>query len=179
MLLALWGYALLNGVVHAREIVRLTRSDVDRWIVGDVLVERSTSRSSSSAIVTRCWSFSDLCGALMQAGLLMLPSQRMAQDGTRVNADASRRSFQTAAQLEACREQAARHLKATLAKMDDPPLSARAHRGRVHAAQHALRRIEAATRAAREVTERRARGARTKRNKATRRKRRRPIPTRG
>jgi transposase len=39
MLLTLWLYAIFMGVGSAREIARLTRSDVAyRWIVGDVEV---------------------------------------------------------------------------------------------------------------------------------------------
>ena len=42
MMLTLWGYALSEGVVHARQIARLIHRDVTyRWIVGDVDVGRS------------------------------------------------------------------------------------------------------------------------------------------
>src|ERR1700761_7941806 len=42
MMLTLWGYALLQGVIYARELDRRIQTDLAfRWIVGDILVKRS------------------------------------------------------------------------------------------------------------------------------------------
>jgi hypothetical protein len=158
MMLTLWGYALSEGVVHARQIARLIHRDVSyRWIVGDVDVARTRishflGRHREALIDL----LADVLGALMDAGLLWLPSHRLAQDGTKVRADAAVSSFRTVEGLADCRAQAELHLKAVLATMDEPPLSAREQEARERGAMDVLDRIKAATAAAAEVAARRA-----------------------
>lgn len=158
MMLTLWGYALSQGVVHAREIARLIHRDVTyRWIVGDIDVGRSVLSDflgrHREALITL---LADVLGALMEAGLLWLPTHRLAQDGTKVRADASIRSFRTADGLADCREHAELHLTAVLATMDDPPLSARQQQARERGAMDVLDRVKAATVAAAAVAAQRA-----------------------
>jgi len=118
MMLALWMYAISIGVGSAREIARLLRTDAAfRWIAG----ERAVSHQALSAFRVGCGEqfdklFTQVLGVLLQKGLLDLSV--VAQDGTRIRASASAPSFRKEASLEACREQAALHLKAVLASAD-------------------------------------------------------------
>lgn len=166
MMLTLWGYALCNGVVHARHLARLIEQDFTyRWIVGDRPVQRSALSAFLAdhrpALVDL---LADVLGTLMEAGLLFLPSQRLAQDGTRVRADASRDSFVTAEGLATRRAQAELHLKAVLAKMDDPALSAREQQARERGAMDVLDRLKAATAALKQVQAQRAKSHNKKRS---------------
>lgn len=158
MMLTLWGYALSEGVVHARQIARLIQRDVSyRWIVGDVDVARTRishflGRHREALIDL----LADVLGALMDAGLLWLPTHRLAQDGTKIRADAAVGSFRTAEGLADCRDRAERHLKAVLATADEPAVSERSQEARERGAMDVLDRIKAATAAAAEVAARRA-----------------------
>lgn len=158
MMLTLWGYALSEGVVHARQIARLIQRDVTyRWIVGDVDVGRTRLSDflgrHREALIDL---LADVLGALMDANLLWLPNHRLAQDGTKLRADAAIGSFRTAEGLAECRVHAELHLKAVLATMDEPPLSAREQEARERGAMDVLDRIKAATAAAAEVAAQRA-----------------------
>lgn len=158
MMLTLWGYALSEGIVHARQIARLIHRDVTyRWIVGDVDVGRTRLSDflgrHREALIDL---LADVLGALMDASLLWLPNHRLAQDGTKVRADAAIGSFRTAEGLAECRVHAELHLKAVLATMDEPPLSAREQQARERGAMDVLDRIKAATAAAAEVAAQRA-----------------------
>lgn len=158
MMLTLWGYALSEGVVNARQIERLIRRDITyRWIVGDIDVGRSCLSNflgrHREALIDL---LADVLGALMDAKLLWLPTHRLAQDGTKVRADAAVGSFRTAEGLAVCREHAELHLKAVLATMDDPPLSDLSQQARERGAMDLLDRIKAATAAAEQVAAQRA-----------------------
>jgi transposase len=166
MMLTLWGYALYDGVVHAREIARKIQSDVNyRWIVGDRPVQRTALADFLAhhrhALVDL---MADVLGVLMEAGLLFLPNQHLAQDGTRIQANASRRSFVTAAGLASRREQAELHLKAVLAKLDDPALAAAEQQARERGAMDVLDRIKSATTALKVVQEQRSNSQNKKRS---------------
>lgn len=168
MLLTLWGYSLLEGVVHARQIVRLLARDfVYQWIVGGVSVRRSTLSvflvSHREALLEL---LADVVGALMDAKLLFLPEHRLAQDGTKVRADASIASFRTAEGLRECREQAELHLKAVLARLDEPSLSEPEQLARERGAMDVLDRVKAATEAVEEVRATRSEG-RNKKQQST------------
>jgi transposase len=150
MMLTLWGYALWVGVVHAREIARRIHHDLFfRWIVGEIDVGHTALSAflvdHGDALIDL---LADVLGALMDAGLLGLPTQRLAQDGTKVRADAAVGSFRTATGLADCRAQAELHLKAVLAQLDDPALTPREQQARERGAMEVLDRIKAATAAA-------------------------------
>jgi len=120
MKLTLWLYAISNGVGSAREIARLIGSDDGYWwIVGDLEVGHHTLsafRVNHGAALEQL--MTDILASLMHKGVLSL--ELVAQDGIRIRAAATAPSFRRLASLLECREQAALHLKATLANADDP-----------------------------------------------------------
>jgi transposase len=144
MLLTLWLYALSVGVGSAREIERRTKEDAAfRWIVGDQKI--SHSRLSEFRVGhgdALSGLFTDVLAVLLQKGLVSL--ELVAQDGTRVRASATAPSFRREASLDACREQAALHLKAVLAESDDPEATEAEKRARLAAARDYQRRVDEA-----------------------------------
>ncbi|SRR6266540_4161261 len=158
MILTLWGLAFVRGIVHARKIERLLSTDLEfRWVSGDTSV--SHTALSDFLVLHRhamLELFTDVLAALMAQRLLFLPSHRLTQDGTKIRADASRVSFRTTQGLGECREQAELHLKAVMAQLDEPPLSARSQRIREQVAQDCMDRIEQATQAVKILQEQRA-----------------------
>jgi transposase len=144
MLLTLWTYAISVGIGSAREIARMTKTDVAfRWIVGDLKVSHHTLSSfrvghaeALDALMT------DVLGSLMEKGLISL--ELVAQDGTRTRAAASAPSFRRRASLLECREQAALHLKAVLAAVDDAESTRAQQARRTAAALDFQKRVEAA-----------------------------------
>ena len=144
MKLALWLYAISNGVGSAREIARLVRSDDGyRWIVGDLEVGHhalSAFRVGHGAVFEQL--MTDILASLMHKGVLSL--DLVAQDGIRIRAAATAPSFRGHESLLECREQAALHLKATLANADDPELSAVQKAARAAAARDFQQRVEEA-----------------------------------
>jgi hypothetical protein len=151
MLLTLWAYAFVRGIVHAREIERrLVDNDLGfRWIAGDLHVSHTLLSEfltdHQDAMVTL---FTDVLGVLKSKGLIFLPEHRVAQDGTRVQANAGAGSFRTRAALADAREQAELHLHAILARVDDPPLREAQQQARERGAMDVLDRVK---RAAKEV----------------------------
>lgn len=144
MLLSLWLYGISVGVGSARAIARLTTTDdAFRWIVGDQGVSHarlSQFRVGHGEALDRL--FTDVLGALVQKGLLSL--DLVAQDGTRIRASATAPSFRGEISLEACREQAALHLRAVLAEADDPEPTAAEKAARLAAARDYQRRVDEA-----------------------------------
>ena len=144
MLLTLWLYATSVGVGSAREIERRIGSDdAFRWIVGGQSVGRtvlSEFRVSHERALDRL--LSEVLGTLLHKGLLTLDV--VAQDGTRVRANASAPSFRREASLQECLEQARLHVKAVLAEADDPESSALEKQARKAAAEDYQRRVEEA-----------------------------------
>lgn len=142
MILALWLYAISQGIGSAREIARLTATDAAyRWIVGDLEVSHHTLsafRVGHGQALDRL--MTDVLASLMHKGVLSL--QLVAQDGMRVRASASAPSFRSYGSLLACREQAALHLKAVLAAADDPEASAAQKAAREAAARDFQHRVE-------------------------------------
>jgi transposase len=142
--LTLWLYAISRGIGSAREIARLTQSEIAfRWIVGELKVSHDTL---SAFRVSHGEQFSklltDLLAGLMDCGLISL--DQVAQDGTRIRASASAPSFRRERSLLSCREQATLHLKAVLASADDPEFTRRQHAARLAAAKAIKERVEAA-----------------------------------
>ena len=144
MKLTLWLYAISVGVGSAREIARLVQSDdAYRWIVGDLEVGHHTLSSfrvehgpALDQLMT------DILASLMHKGVLSL--DLVAQDGMRIRAAATAPSFRRYESLQECREQAALHLKATLAQADDPELTRGQQAAREAAARDFQRRVEEA-----------------------------------
>lgn len=144
MLLTLWLYAIARGVGSAREIARLTKTDLAYgWIVGGVDVSHhklSQFRVGHGGALSTL--MTDVLASLLEKGLLSL--DLVAQDGTRTRAAASAPSFRTYGSLLNCREQAALHLKAVLAAADDPEYTKAQHARRAAAAHDFQERVEAA-----------------------------------
>ena len=144
MKLSLWLFAISQGVGSAREIERLTKTDdAYKWLVrGMAISHHSLSRFRVGHGAALEQLMVDVLAVLTEQGLLSLG--RVAQDGTRVRASASAPSFRRRESLEACREQAALHLKAVLAEADDPELNAVRHAARVAKARETQARVEKA-----------------------------------
>src|SRR3954465_120440 len=144
MKLTLWLYAISNGAGSAREIARLIAGgDGYRWIVGGLEVGRHTLsafRVNHGAALEQL--MTDLLASRMHKGVLSL--ELVAQDGIRIRAAATAPSFRRVESLLECREQAALHLKATLANADDPELTHGQRAAREAGARDFQRRVEEA-----------------------------------
>lgn len=156
MLLTLWLYAVSQGIGSAREIERRIGSDAAfGWIVGNQKVGRSTlSQFRVGHGVALDSLLTDVLGALLHRGLVSLAL--VAQDGTRVRANASSPSFRREASLQECREQAQLHVHAVLAQADDPEISQAVQRAREAAARDYQRRVDQAIEAVHSLAEQRA-----------------------
>src|SRR3954469_12876018 len=137
LLLALWLYAVIDGVGSAREIVRLCQRDlVYRWLCGGVGVNDhalSDFRSDHEAVLDRL--LTDSVTALVKDGLISL--ERLAQDGVKVRAAAGAASFRRQGRLTAIREQMAERIEQLKSERES---GAAAGQGRKQAA-----RLRAAT----------------------------------
>jgi transposase len=111
LLLALWLYAVIDGVGSAREIVRLCQRDlVYRWLCGGVSVNYhalSDLRTDHEAVLDQL--LTDSVTALVEDGLISL--ERLAQDGVKVRAAAGAASFRRQGRLMAIREQMAERIE--------------------------------------------------------------------
>src|SRR6185503_508569 len=109
LLLALWLYAVIDGVGSAREIVRLCQRDlVYRWLCGGVSVNYhalSDFRCDHEAVLDRL--LTDSVTALVKDGLISL--ERLAQDGVKAAAGAA--SFRRQGRLTVIREQMAERIE--------------------------------------------------------------------
>ena len=145
ILLALWLYATIEGVGSARQLDRLTQSDLAyRWIAGGVPLNYhglSDFRVQHVEVLDRL--LSESVSALIAEGLVSLAE--IALDGTKVQANASKGSFKSEtglAQVEAAVAQRLAKLKTETES--NPEASSR-------------RKVAAQARAAREVQKRAAR----------------------
>jgi len=143
MLLALWLYALSEGINSAREVERQCEAHAAyRWICGGVRVNYHTLsdfRSGHGAALDEL--FTQVVGMLMAQHLITL--WRVAQDGTRVRASAGAASFRRKARLKACLRTARRHLEqlAREAKDDPTQCSGRQQAAEVRAAREYQQRV--------------------------------------
>jgi len=144
MMLTLWLYAISRAVGSAREIARLTTTDVAfSWIVGDLRISHhklSQFRVGHGEALNTL--MTEILAVLMEKGLITL--ETVAQDGTRTRASASAPSFRSYGSLLECREQAALHLTAVLAAADNPEYTRAQHAARAAAARDFQERVEAA-----------------------------------
>ena len=167
MLLTLWTYAISRGVGSAREIERLIGTDVAyQWIVGGCRPGRATITSFRIEHLSALDGlFTDVLAALMQQGVLSL--ETVAIDGMRVRAAASAPSFRREESLDQLREQAALHLKAVLAQVDDPSISARQRATREAKARDFQARVDSALMTVTELSVDRRAGAKPARASST------------
>lgn len=144
ILLAVWVYATSDGQGSAREIWRLCEMHTAyRWLCGGVAIGYHTLsdfRSQQGEV------FDDLLtqvlARLMKHELVVL--HRVAQDGTRVRADAGAASFRREQTLEALVKEAREHLVAVTREATDPAVTARQAAARKRGAEDRLARLEAA-----------------------------------
>ena len=140
ILLALWLYAILDGVGSARQLSRLVlEHDAYRWISGGVQVNHhslSDFRVAHGAALDELLSTS--VAALMSAGAVKL--ERVAQDGVRVRADAGAASFRRKASLQDNLELARARVRELKDQLDADP--AQDSRRKTAAQQRAKREME-------------------------------------
>ncbi len=155
MMLTLWLYAISRAVGSAREIARLTTTDVAfSWIVGQLRISHhklSQFRVGHGEELNTL--MTEVLAVLMEKGLISL--ELVAQDGTRTRAAASAPSFRSYGSLLECREQATLHLKAVLAAADDPEYTRAQHAARAAAARDFQERVEAAIQTVAEIQQQR------------------------
>jgi transposase len=166
LLLALWLYAISDGVGSAREIERLCAYDpAYRWLCGGVTVNHHALSDFRSREGLRMdMLLAQHVASLSTAGLINL--DEIAQDGVKVRANAGAASFRRRKTL-ANELAKAKALVARLAKDedDDPGRSSRRRKARqASAAKERLARVEEALAALGEAEA--LRGKREKTNKA-------------
>jgi len=144
ILLALWVFATSEGQGSAREIQRLTELHAAyRWICGGVALGYHTLsdfRSQQADVIDGL--ITQILALLMQQDLVEL--SRVAQDGTRVRADAGAGSFRREQTLQALMQEARAHLEEVTKQASDPAISARRAAARKRGAAERLARLEAA-----------------------------------
>lgn len=143
VLLALWLYAIMDGVGSAREVDRLCeRHDAYRWLRGGVSLNYHTL---SDFRVAHQAALDDLLtqsiATLRHRGLVTLA--RVAHDGMRVRGSAGAGSFRRQGTLAACLQEAQQQVART-AKQTDAPVAARVAAAQQRAAADRLARVEEA-----------------------------------
>ena len=151
--MALWLYAVLDGVGSARELDRLCESHVAyQWICGGVTVNYHTLADFRTANVEL---LDDLLtrsvAGLMHEGLVTM--KRVAQDGMRVRASAGTSSFRRDKSLERLEAQARQQVEALRKELQDDPAATtrRQKAGRERALRERQERIARARKVLPEV----------------------------
>jgi transposase len=143
ILMALWLYAIVDGVGSAREIERLTQAhDAYRWICGGVNVNHHTLsdfRYARTELLDEV--LTDSVAVLVDKGLVKL--ERVAQDGMRVRASAGAASFRRRSTLERCLEQAQAQVDALKREIEAAPDAStrRCRAARERAAEERQKRV--------------------------------------
>ena len=144
VLLALWLYAISDGEGSAREIVRLTEShDAYRWLRGDIGLNQHTLsdfRTKHADAVNTL--LTQLLTSLLEAKLLTL--YRVAQDGTKVRANAGAASFRRKATLHRLMKDAKQQLRAVDEAAKDGEMTKKRQAAQRRGATERLERVEAA-----------------------------------
>lgn len=142
ILMALWMWAIIEGISSARQVHRLTERDFAyMWICGEVGVNYhllSDFRTDHGEFLDEL--LTDTIATLMHQQIVTL--ETVAQDGMRVRAHAGSGSFRRKKSLEECRQEAAEQVQRLREENDDDSANG-------HDASQA-RRKAAAERAARE-----------------------------
>jgi transposase len=164
LMVALWLYAVSEGVGSARALARLCEShDVYRWLCGGVSVNYHTLadfRVGCADLLDRL--LAEHVAALATAGLIDLAT--LAQDGVRVRASAGAASFRREARLEQHLDAARALVNELKREVDEHPDASnqRIKAARERAARERLGRIEAAQKALGEIKAQRARREQTR-----------------
>jgi transposase len=146
VLLALWIYATVEGVGSARRLDKLCQEhDAYKWLCGGVPVNyhtladfRMTHQEALEKLLT------EIIATMMHQKLVTL--KRVAQDGTRVRADAGAGSFHRGEGLERCLTEAEEQVKRLAEEREhpDPEVSLREQSARERAARERKERMQAA-----------------------------------
>jgi transposase/ribosomal protein L34 len=111
ILMALWMFAIIEGISSARHLARLCERDLGyMWICGEVGVNYhllSDFRTAHGAFLDEL--LTDTIATLMHQNIVTL--ETVAQDGMRVRANAGSSSFRRKKSLEECRQEAAEQVK--------------------------------------------------------------------
>ena len=142
MLLTLWIYAVSEGIGSARAIERRSQTDCAfGWIVADIKPSHDVIarfRVEQGKAFSKL--LSDVIAILMHKGVVSLDV--VAQDGTRVRANASAPSFRRKEALLELREQARLHVEATFAQPEDAEISPAVRRAREAKARDFQKRVD-------------------------------------
>ena len=151
VLICLWLYATSEGVGSARRLSQLIERDAPyRWIAGGMRINHHTLsdfRVKHGEGLNQL--LTDQLALLMSTGIVRL--SRVAQDGTRVRANAGASSFRRERSLKKCLRQAAKQVKATRAQLEEPLRGDDSQRKRAAALRAAKDRQERLGRAMEEL----------------------------
>lgn len=118
ILVSLWLYATSEGVGSARELSRLCElHDAYRWLCGGVSVNHHTLsdfRVSQGKALDEL--MTQVLGMLMHEGIVRL--RRVAQDGTKVRANAGAASFRRKGSLKECLREAREQVRKAKAELN-------------------------------------------------------------
>ena len=119
ILMALWMFAIIEGISSARHLARLCERDLAYlWICGGVGVNHhmlSDFRRDHGAFLNQL--LTDTIATLMYQNIVTL--ETVAQDGMRVRAHAGSGSFHRKKTLEECRQEAAAQVQRLREENDD------------------------------------------------------------
>jgi transposase len=143
VMIALWLYALSRGVREARTLDAWSQYEPGcQWLLG---LGRINYHTLSDFVAERAAALDDLfvqvLHVLMEAGAADL--ERVAHDGTKIRAAASRKSFRREQRLGECRKQAEEHL-AALQQQSPGELQAARRRAQERAARERCERVRRA-----------------------------------
>jgi len=117
--MALWMFAIIEGVSSARHLARLATRDLAyMWICGEVGVNHhllSDFRTDHGEFLDQL--LTDTIATLIHQGLVTL--ETVAQDGMRVRASAGKSSFRREKSLKECRAEAAKQVRKLREESDD------------------------------------------------------------
>jgi transposase len=144
VLLALWLYAISDGVGSARELVRLTEAhDAYRWLRGGVSLNHHTVsdfRTEHPEAVNEL--LTQVLASLMSANLLTM--HRVALDGTKVRASAGAASFRRKESLQKLLKRARQQVRAVDESAKDATRSKKQQAAQTRAAEEREARVEEA-----------------------------------
>jgi transposase len=139
ILMALWMFAIIEGVSSARHLARLCQRDLPyMWICGEVGVNHhllSDFRTQHGEFLDQL--LTDTIATLLHQQIVTL--ETVAQDGMRVRAHAGSSSFRRRKTLEECRREAAEQVQKLRDENDDDAENGGSNARRAAAAERAVR----------------------------------------
>jgi transposase len=143
ILMALWMFAVIEGISSARHLAQLCRRDLAyMWICGEVGVNHhllSDFRTAHGKFLDEL--LTDTIATLLHQNIVTL--ETVAQDGMRVRASAGTSSFRRKKSLEECRREAAEQVqKLREENEDDSTTDASQNRRRTAAERAAAERLQ-------------------------------------